>query len=229
MQIEVVDAELRDVSVAELTRRWRERVGEIIGAEEVTFTSSLISKAAPIEIELNGADLRSLRAAANLVIEQLTAYPGVLDIRDSARSGKRELVLELLPSAETLGLSVHDLGLQVRQAFYGQDVQRLQRGRDEVKVVVRYPLDERRSLVDLENMRIRTADGSAVPFSSVQYVVQMGRRNSGCQNPENIPNSKSRVFGLLWYSKNRGKTTSHNGHYAKSASSTTSALLVADV
>ncbi len=167
VQIEVVDAELRDVSVAELTRRWRERTGEIVGAEEVTFTSSLISTAAPIEIELNGADLRSLRGAASLVIEQLSAYPGVLDIRDSFRKGKQELILELLPSAETLGVSVHDLGLQVRQAFYGQEVQRLQRGRDEVKVVIRYPLDERRSLADLENMRIRTADGSAVPFSSV--------------------------------------------------------------
>jgi multidrug efflux pump subunit AcrB len=167
VQIEVVDAELRDVSVAELTRRWRERAGEIVGAEEVTYTSSLIAVAPPIQVELSGRDLDPLRAAADLVAQQLAAYPGVLDIRDSFRSGKRELELELKPSAEALGLSVTDLGRQVRQAFYGQEVQRLQRGRDEVKVVVRYPLEERRSLEDLENMRIQTADGFAVPFSTV--------------------------------------------------------------
>jgi multidrug efflux pump subunit AcrB len=167
VQIEVVDGELRDVSVSELTRRWRERTGEIVGAEELTFTASLISSAAPIQIELNGADLDRLRAAAKMVAEELAAYPGVLDIHDSFRSGKRELMLELKPSAEPLGLTVTDLGRQVRQAFYGQEVQRIQRGRDEVKVVVRYPLEERRSLEDLENMRIVTADGSAVPFSTV--------------------------------------------------------------
>lgn len=167
VQIEVVDGEKRNVSVAELTHRWRERTGEIVGAEELTFTSSVIASAAPIQIELVGPDLRTLRMAADFVSERLASYPGVLDIRDSFRSGKRELELELLPSAEALGLSVQDLGRQVRQAFYGQEVQRLQRGRDEVKVVVRYPPDERRSLADLENMRIRTADGSAVPFSTV--------------------------------------------------------------
>ena len=167
IQIEVVDAELRDVSVAELTRRWRERAGEIVGAEEVTYTASLIASAPPIQVELSGPELPPLRAAARLVAEQLATYPGVLDIRDSFRSGKRELELELRPSAEALGLSVSDLGRQVRQAFYGQEVQKLQRGRDEVKVVVRYPREDRRSLEDLENMRIQTADGSAVPFSTV--------------------------------------------------------------
>jgi multidrug efflux pump subunit AcrB len=167
VQIEVVDGEKRDVSVAELTRRWRERTGEIVGAEEVTFTSSLIASAAAIQIELMGPELATLRAAADHVASRLRRYPGVLDIRDSFETGKRELELELLPSAEALGLSVQDLGRQVRQAFYGEEVQRLQRGRDDVKVVVRYPEEERRAIADLENMRIRTADGSAVPFSTV--------------------------------------------------------------
>jgi multidrug efflux pump subunit AcrB len=167
VQIEVVQAEFREISVDELTRRWRERTGEIIGADEVTFTSSLIASAAPIQIELVGPELGPLRDAAAWVSQRLRAYPGVLDIRDSFRTGKQELELKLLPSAEALGLSVQDLGRQVRQAFYGQEVQRIQRGREEVKVVIRYPLEERRSLADLENMRIRTASGSAVPFSSV--------------------------------------------------------------
>ncbi len=167
VQVEVVSSDSREISVAELTRRWRERTGEIVGAEEVTFTASLIAAASPIQIELMGPDLATLRGAADFVKDRLGRYPGVLDIADSFRSGKRELELELLPSAEALGLTVEDLGSQVRQAFYGQEVQRLQRGRDEVKVVARYPLEERRSVADLENMRIRTASGSAVPFSTV--------------------------------------------------------------
>ena len=166
VQVEVISADSREISVAELTRRWRERTGEVVGTEEVSFTATLIASAAPIQVELVGSDLDSLRGAADFVSQRLARYPGVLDIRDSFRNGKQELELELLPSAEALGLSVEDLGTQVRQAFYGHEVQRVQRGRDEVKVVARYPLEERRSLADLENMRIRTADGSAVPFSS---------------------------------------------------------------
>jgi multidrug efflux pump subunit AcrB len=91
----------------------------------------------------------------------------VTDISDSFRGGKQEIELEILPEAEALGLTLSDLAGQVRQAFYGQEVQRVQRGRDDVKVVVRYPAEDRHSLGDLERMRIRAADGSAVPFASV--------------------------------------------------------------
>jgi multidrug efflux pump subunit AcrB len=91
----------------------------------------------------------------------------VVDISDSFRSGRQELELEILPQAEALGLSARDLGRQVRQAFYGQEIQRVQRGRDDVRVMVRFPAQDRRSLGDLEHMHIRTADGSAVPFSLV--------------------------------------------------------------
>jgi len=167
VQLEVVDAKLRSVSVEELTRRWRERTGEVVGAEELSFASSAIGRAAPIDIELTGASLGELRAAAARLRGRLTAYPGVYDITDTFRGGKQELELEILPEAEALGLSAQDLGRQVRQAFYGHEVQRIQRGRDEVKVVLRYPREGRSSLADLENMRIRTRDGSQVPFSSV--------------------------------------------------------------
>jgi multidrug efflux pump subunit AcrB len=167
VQIEVVADELRSVSVEELTRNWRARSGEIIGAEELSFVSSVLGRAAPIDIELSGAALAELRQAAALLKKRLAIYPGVYDISDTFRGGKRELELELLPEAETLGLSVEDLGRQVRQAFYGQEIQRLQRGRDDVRVMVRYPAEGRSSLADLENMRIRTRDGSEVPFSTV--------------------------------------------------------------
>jgi len=170
VQIQVTPAEGRDMTLAAITRRWREAAGQVPGAEELVFSSSILSAGSPVEIELRGPDLDGLRAAAQLLKRQLGRFPGVLDIRDSFRGGKQELDLEILPSAEALGISAHDLGRQVRQAFHGEEAQRVQRGRDDVRVMVRYPASERRSLADLENMRIRAADGTAVPFASVAQI-----------------------------------------------------------
>jgi multidrug efflux pump subunit AcrB len=167
VQLEVIGGSERRVSVAELTRRWREATGEIVGAEEISFSSELIGRAMPIQLELSGHDLDELRRAAASLRGAVAHYPGAIDIRDSFRGGMQELEIEILPSAEALGLSVADLGRQVRQAFYGHEAQRVQRGRDDVPVMIRYPGEDRRSLADLERMRIRTADSSAVPFSSV--------------------------------------------------------------
>jgi multidrug efflux pump subunit AcrB len=165
--IEVVPAEERDLTVVEITRLWREAAGRVAGAEELLFSSAIMTAGSPVQIDLSGSDLAELRDAASALKVQLGQFPGVLDIRDSFRGGKRELELEILPSAEALGLTARDLGRQVRQAFYGEEAQRVQRGRDDVRVMVRYPAAERRSIADLENMRIRTADGTAVPFASV--------------------------------------------------------------
>ncbi|MCG8590407.1 MAG: efflux RND transporter permease subunit [Proteobacteria bacterium] len=167
VQVEVIDSEERDQTVAWLTRRWREEVGEIPGAVELAFTSSLVNPGAPIDIELRGDDLDELRDAAEFLRGELAGYPAVFDVADSFRSGKQELELSILPSAETLGLSLEDLGRQVRQAFHGDEAQRIQRGRDDVRVVVRYPAAERRSLQDVESMYIRTRDGREVPFGAV--------------------------------------------------------------
>jgi multidrug efflux pump subunit AcrB len=167
VQLEVTPAHGRRVSVEELQRRWRERAGPIVGAEELAFSSTLMSAGASLHLELSGPSLERLWGAAELLKQSIAAYPGVVDISDSFRSGRQELELEILPQAEALGLSARDLGRQVRQAFYGQEIQRVQRGRDDVRVMVRFPAQERRSLFDLERMHIRTADGSAVPFSLV--------------------------------------------------------------
>ncbi len=165
--VEVVGFRERDISVSELTRRWREKAGDIPGVEELSFRSSLITIGSPIEIELSGTDLGVLRRAASAVKTQLAGYPGVFDIADSFRGGKQELEYRILPSAESLGLTLEDLARQLRQGFYGAEAQSIQRGRDEVKVMVRYPEAERRSLGDVEQMRVRSADGTEVPFSSV--------------------------------------------------------------
>ena len=172
--LELSPAEERDINASEIANRWRELTGSIPGAEELVFIGKLMHFGDPIAVELRGEETDQLKAAAIMLSEGLARFPGVSDIRDSHRDGKQELQIDVRPQAEALGLSVEDVGRQVRQAFYGAEAQRIQRGRDEVKVMVRYPLAERRSLRDVENLRIRLPDGTAVPFPSVAKA-QIGR------------------------------------------------------
>ncbi len=165
--IELQPAENRDAGSTEVEDLWREITGRIPGAIAQSFTSSLFEPGADIDVQLTGADLLSLRAAKDELKVRLAEYAGVFEIGDSFRDGKEEIQLAIKPSAELTGLTLSDLGRQVRQAFYGEEAQRIQRGRDEVKVMVRYPEDERRSLADLERMRIRLPGGVEVPFSEV--------------------------------------------------------------
>ncbi len=154
--------------------RWRELSGSIPDAVELSFTSQALSLGSPIDIELYGSNFEELRSAAASLREVLQSYPGVMDVTDTFRAGKQEVQLRLLPEARNLGLTTSDLGRQVRQAFYGYEAQRIQRGKDDVRVMVRYPEEERRSMGDLEQMRIRTAEGIEVPFSSVARA-ELGR------------------------------------------------------
>lgn len=165
--IELAPAEERTVSAVTVANRWRERTGEIPDAVELTFSGDLFSAGAPINVQLAGPRIEELRVVADELKARLAEFSGVKDITDSFRGGKKEVQLNIKPSAEVLGLTQENLARQVRQAFYGEEAQRIQRGRDELKVMVRYPEDRRRSLADLENMRIRTPDGSEVPFTEV--------------------------------------------------------------
>ena len=177
VNIELAPAEVRADLVKKATREpiksteianwWRDLSGTVPDAVELTFTASLFSAGEPINVQLAGPYLDQLRNAAEELKGHLAHYPGVYDISDSFRAGKQEVKLGIRPAAETLGLTLSDLARQVRQAFYGEEAQRIQRGREEVKVMVRYPAEWRRSLGDLENMRIRSPDGQEVPFSAV--------------------------------------------------------------
>ncbi len=172
--VELLPAEERDGTSLELARRWRELTGTIPDAVELTFRSSIFSAGDPINVQFAGPNMAELEAVAERVKERLSDYAGVFDISDSYLTGKQEVQLTLKPGAESLGLTHNELARQVRQAFYGEEVQRIQRGRDEIKVMVRFPAGERRSLGDLERMRIRTSSGEEVPFSAVAEV-QEGR------------------------------------------------------
>jgi multidrug efflux pump subunit AcrB len=154
-----------------LINMWRDRVGEIPGIKELTFSGGdHIGGGVPLSFKLTGNNYIALENAAAELEEKLREYSGVFDIRNSANAGGQEIRLQIKPEAEALGLTISSLGRQVRQAFYGEEAQRIQRGQSELKVMVRYPLEERRSIADLENMMIRTPEGSEVPFGSVAEV-----------------------------------------------------------
>ncbi len=165
--LELLEAKRRGISAKAVVQRWRELTPPIPEAEEVRFSSSLFSVGNPINVQLMGPDVEQLEEAAGRVSEELARLPAVFDVSDSFRAGKAELKLSILPAGQALGVTLADLARQVRQAFYGEEAQRIQRGRDDVRVMVRYPEAERRSLGDLDNLRIRTADGAEVPFRTV--------------------------------------------------------------
>lgn len=153
-----------------ISRRWRELTGPIPGAVELSFTASLFVTGDDIDILLEGDDLAELKTAADWLKVRVSSMPGVQEVSDSFRAGKEELRLSLRPEAEQLGITLGELARQIRQGFYGVEANRIQRGRDDVKVMVRYPAEERISISDLEDARIRTQDGAEVPLPMVAEV-----------------------------------------------------------
>ncbi len=160
-----------DVSSQELSRAWRDKVGEIPGAEEVTFRSEIGRSGDPVRIQLRGNDFAQLNKVGELVKERLSTYESVFDINDSMANGKEEIQVELKTEAYLLGITRSQVISQVRQAFYGVQAQRIQRGRDDVRVMVRFPRNERNSVANLNNMLISTQDGKQVPLSQVARFV----------------------------------------------------------
>lgn len=169
--IELTPEKERSVPAEDVVALWRARVGTVPGAK-IGFTAEIVSAGEPINIALRGDDLERLRQAAEKLKEVVAVYPGVVDVSDSFRGGKPELQLDILPAAEALGITLGDLGRQVRQAFYGEEAQRIQRDRDDVRVMLRFPREQRRTMAGIEDMFVRTPDGDEVPFRSVARVRQ---------------------------------------------------------
>ncbi len=171
MILELSKAELRDSNADEIARKWREKVGEIPGARKLNFVSNASGPVGlPVDIRLTGRDFKSLKAASLEIQDELKQFEGLLDIRDTYAEGKRELKMTLKENARSLGISANDLGRQVRYAFYGAEAQRVQRDRDDLRVMVRYPKEERESLGNLESMRIVAPNGARIPISEVADV-----------------------------------------------------------
>ncbi len=163
-------SEKRGIPASEIASRWRKRVGEVPGVESLTFITNLVHMGANIDVRLAHGDIGMLAAAAGRLKDSLLQYQGVGDIADNFPKGKKELEIRLKPEARTLGVTEEDLGRQLRGAFFGAEALRLQRGRNEVKVMVRYPESGRKGIEDLETMRIRTRDGGEIPLFTAAYV-----------------------------------------------------------
>ena len=166
--IELSKAELRDSNADEIAQIWREKVGEIPGARKLNFLSSASGPVGlPVDIRLTGRNFGDLKAASMEIQEELKQFEGLLDIRDTYSEGKRELKVRLKDDARPLGLTAGDLGRQIRYAFYGAEAQRVQRDKEDVRVMIRYPKAERESLGNLESMRIVAPNGSRIPISEI--------------------------------------------------------------
>ncbi|MCJ8318037.1 MAG: efflux RND transporter permease subunit [Colwellia sp.] len=173
VRFEITPPEQRELSITsrELVREWRQMIGVIPGAESVTFRAELGRSSDPINVQLTASSLVTLKEVANKVKERLSTYPTVFEIADSLSDGKEELRIELTQQGKALGLTRVDISRQVRSAFFGAEVQRIQRGRDDVRVMVRLPKDERSAIADLENILISTPLGGNVPLSHVAILI----------------------------------------------------------
>jgi multidrug efflux pump subunit AcrB len=168
---ELVKEDKAVINGPETLRRWRAAVGEIPGVKQLGFRGASGPGGGPaISIQLIGANIDQVGRAAFEIEKRIRQYQGVYDVRNSYERGRPEIKLNIRPEAESLGLTLQDLAQQVRAGFYGTEVQRVQRGQDEVKVMVRFPRDERDSVGYLDNMRIRTPGGGRVPFHAVAEI-----------------------------------------------------------
>jgi multidrug efflux pump subunit AcrB len=171
VQAILLDSEYRGVHAKDLMVAWEKEVGLLPGVKSLTFAGMAAGPpGAPIEVWLQGHDMDMILAAADALMERLEKFDGVYQIRSDFSPGKNEMRLALKPEARGLGLTVQDLAGQLYAGYYGNEALRLQRGRDDIRVKVRYTADERRQISDLENIRIRTAGGHQVPLLSVADV-----------------------------------------------------------
>jgi multidrug efflux pump subunit AcrB len=166
-------SEERKISAGELKRRWEASIGELPDVKDFEIRYTIGHSGKDIELQLSAPQVETLRLAADELKQELARFPGVYNIRDSLDNPRPEIELRLKPLAENLGVSLADLSRQVRQGFYGEEVQRIPRIREDVRVMVRYPEDERSAVNFLQDMRIRTPDGREVPFevlAEIHYV-----------------------------------------------------------
>jgi multidrug efflux pump subunit AcrB len=166
VKIELSASDSRLYSASEIDAHWRELIGEIPGAQ-ITIYSNVLDACEDINVELSHANFESLLIATEQLKNVLSDYSGVVEIRDSFELGKPELQLELTDAGLASGLTLTNLARQVRQAYYGEEAQRVQRGRDDVEVLVRYSEKERRDVSSIYDMRIRLGNGDEVPFRTV--------------------------------------------------------------
>jgi len=165
--VKLTPPEDRTGSAEDAANRLRELIGVVPDAEDMSVAFTINRNGPALQFLLHARDLDELREASDDLKEQLRSYGGVFNVVDDIESATDEVNFELKPGAEALGITLADVARQVRQGFYGEEVQRLPRDGQDVRVFVRYPSEARQSLDYLKQMRIRTADGREIPLSAV--------------------------------------------------------------
>ena len=167
IEFKLLSAQKRHISTGTVLQAWRDEVGFLPYARGISFTGELIALGNPVEAVLSHPDPKRLAQIANSVVNSLRSLDGVFDVRSDHTPGVKEVQLELLPEARTLGLTLEDMAQQARAAFFGTEALRVQRGREEVRAYVRLPAEERNAITDVERYLVRTPSGAEVPLSQV--------------------------------------------------------------
>ena len=169
VRFEILPADQNEsgIGTAQLVKEWRELIGPLPGAENLTFRAEFGRGGDPIDIQLSATDLQTLEQVASEVKARIRTYPTAFEIADSLSDGKEELQIELTEQGYAMGMSNSWITRQVRDAYFGSQIQRIQRGRDDVRVMLRFPLSERQSIAKLNDMLINTPTGGKVPLSHV--------------------------------------------------------------
>lgn len=173
VQVSLVPSDQRSISAFEFANEWRRRVGEIPGIESLIFKGSTgPSAGSPVDVQLSHREVKVLQRASEELAELLRKYPGMKNIDDGFSRGKPQLDFKLTPAGVTAGLTAQSVGRQVRSAFFGMEALRQQRGRDELRVMVRFPEDQRQSRLALENLVLRTPRGGEILLSEAVEIKQ---------------------------------------------------------
>jgi multidrug efflux pump subunit AcrB len=197
-----IDERIRS-KVDSIKRQWQERFGELPADTTLSFQTfwprdlgmPATHSAKAIELKLIAADAALQSAAGEILKARLSSYAGVHSVAGSMQAGKPELRLKLRPEAALHGLTMQSLGEQVRHSFFGLEVQRFYQNRDEIRVMLRFPSEHRRSLDDLYRMPIKLDNGSTAPFAVVaEAEYTPGFASITRQNRERIQTISAEVF-----------------------------------
>jgi multidrug efflux pump subunit AcrB len=172
VQVQLVPSDQRALTAGDFARLWREKTAEIVGVEALSFSYSTGPGGVPIDVQLSHSDNAVLERAARELADAVGEYQGVRDVDDGFSGGKPQIDFKLTPEARSLGITAAELGRQVRSAFYGAEALRQQRGRDELRVMVRLPESERRSEYNIEQLMIRVPTGGEIPFAQAAQAVR---------------------------------------------------------
>ncbi|MFK7841422.1 MAG: efflux RND transporter permease subunit [Sphingorhabdus sp.] len=169
VQFSFIPGDQRALTSREFENAWRENVGTVVEARSLVFASDLISIGAPVDVQISDPDPDVVEAASIKLMEKLNRFSGVFDIESDQDEGLKEIQLRLKPEARSLGVTLQDVALQVRAAFFGSEALRVQRGQEDMRVYIRLPEEERNSIVDVERFRVRVPGGE-VPLATLAEV-----------------------------------------------------------